>query len=69
MLQIPVLQIFELLFVGRHALEPAERRDHREQQMQFGVLRHGRLDEQRGFRRVEARGQPVGGDLQRVFRD
>jgi hypothetical protein len=45
--QILVLQLFLLILVGRHALQPAERRHHRQQQMQFGMLGHLRLDEQR----------------------
>ncbi|MNV40316.1 hypothetical protein D3C71_1319170 [compost metagenome] len=35
-----------LFLVGRYPLQPAERADHRQQQMQLGVLRHLRLDKQ-----------------------
>ena len=45
--EVLFLQLLLLVLVGRHALEPAERRDHRQQQVQLGVLRHARLDEQR----------------------
>ena len=45
--EVLLLQLLLLVLVGRHALEPAERRDHRQQQVQFGVLRHARLDEKR----------------------
>ena len=44
--KILVGQFFLLVLVRRNALEPSERRDHRQQQMQFRVLRHPRLDEQ-----------------------
>jgi hypothetical protein len=39
-------QLLDLVLVGRHAFEPAQRRGHRQQQVQFGVLGHARLDEQ-----------------------
>ena len=48
-----------LVLVARHALEPAERRDHRQQQVQLGVLGHLRLHEQRGHARIEPGRQPV----------
>jgi hypothetical protein len=57
--QILVLELFLLVLVGRHALQPAERRHHRQQQMQLGVLGHLRLDEQRRPDRIDARRQPV----------
>ena len=67
--QVLVLHVVERFFVGGHAFEPAERRDHREQQMQLGVFRDGRLDEHRALRGIEARGEPVGGDFDCVLRD
>src|SRR5208282_5223594 len=67
--EVAVLEILNLLFVGRDALEPRERRDHRKQQMQFGVLEDARLDEQRRLRRIETDREPVGRYLQRVFGD
>ena len=45
------LELLLLILVGRHALQPAERRDHRQQQVQLGVLGHARLDEDRRRRR------------------
>ncbi len=57
--EIPLLELLLLVLVGRDALEPAERRDHRQQQVQFRVLRHARLDEQRGHRRIEPGREPV----------
>jgi P-type Cu+ transporter len=52
-------QFFLLILVGRHPFQPAQRRHHRQQQMQFGMLDHLRLDEQGGFGRIDAGGQPV----------
>ncbi|EXI74058.1 MAG: hypothetical protein AW07_02196 [Candidatus Accumulibacter sp. SK-11] len=57
--QILVLELLLLILVGRHPLQPAERRHHRQQQMQFGVLRHLRLDEEDRPPRVDASRQPV----------
>jgi hypothetical protein len=57
--EVPVRQLLLLVLVRRHALEPAQGRHHRQQQMQFRVLRHQRLNEQRGLIRIYARGQPV----------
>ena len=57
--EILVGQFFLLVLVGRHAFQPAQRRDHGQQQVQFGMFRHARLDEQRGLRRIDACGQPV----------
>ncbi len=39
-IQILVLQILLQLLVGRHPLKPAQWADHRQQQVQLGVLRH-----------------------------
>ena len=52
-------QLLDLVLVGRHALEPAERRDHREVERELGVLRHPRLQEDRRLLRIEADRQPV----------
>ena len=38
--QILLRNILALFFVGRNALQPAQRRDHGEQQVQFSMLRH-----------------------------
>src|SRR5580658_5193693 len=57
--QIALLELLLLVLVARHTFEPAERRDHREQQVQFGVLGHMRLHEQGGDTGIEAGGQPV----------
>ena len=52
-------ELFLLILIGRHAFQPTQWRDHRQQQMQLGVLRHTRLDKQRRLRRIHARRQPV----------
>src|SRR5580704_6369504 len=57
--EVLLLQLLLLVLVARHALEPAERGDHREQEVQFCVLGHVRLDEESGDPGVQPRGQPV----------
>jgi hypothetical protein len=57
--EIAVGELFLLVLVGGHALEPAQRRAHRQQQMQLGVLGHPALDEQHRLFRIDAGGQPV----------
>ena len=52
--QILVGELLDLLLVGRHALEPRDRRDHLQQQVQLGVLGHERLDEERALLRIDA---------------
>ena len=46
--QVLILEFFLLIFVGWHALQPADRRHHRQQQVQFGMLGHLRLNKERG---------------------
>ena len=67
--EVAAFEVFDLLFVGGDALEPTERGDHREQHVQLGVLEDARLNEQCGFFGVEADGEPVDRDLQRIFGD
>src|SRR5207253_7535478 len=43
--EVAILHLLLLLFERRHSLEPAERRDHRQQQMQLGMLLDLRLQE------------------------
>ncbi len=59
--QVAIGELGLLILVGGHPLQPAQGRDHRQQQMQFGVLRHFRLDEQGGDAGIEARRQPIDG--------
>ena len=67
--EVAVLQLLDLVLVGRHALQPAERRAHREQREQLGVLGQAALDEDRRALRVEARGEPVDHHLVDVLLD
>ena len=53
--QVLLGELLDLLLVGRHALEPRNRRDHLQQQVQLGVLGHERLDEHRALLRIDAR--------------
>ncbi len=46
--QVLLLKLLLLILVGRDPLEPAQRRDHGEQQVQLGMLRHLGLDKQLG---------------------
>ena len=62
-------QLLDHLLVRGHALQPRDRRDHREEQVELRVLGHERLHEDRAPLRVEARTEPVGRHLQRVGRD
>jgi hypothetical protein len=57
--QVPVRELLLLILVGRHALEPAHRRNHSKQQRELRVLGHAGLDEDGGARGVDARGKPV----------
>ncbi len=38
--QIAILELFLLILVGRYALQPTDRRHHRQEQMQLCVLGH-----------------------------
>ena len=62
-------QLVDHLLVRGHALEPRDRRDHREEQVELRVLGHERLHEDRAPLRIEARAEPVGRHLERVRRD
>ncbi len=64
--EVPGAELLDLVLVGRHALEPAEGRDHREVERELGVLGDARLQEDRRLLRVEADGQPVEHGFARV---
>ena len=66
--EVLLLELLELILVGRDALQPAERGDHGEQQVQLRMLRHVRLDEERRDAGIQARGQPVDQDLAHELR-
>ncbi len=61
--EVLVLELLLLILVRRHALQPAERRDHRQQQMQLGMLGHARLDEHGRGSGIEPGGEPVDDDF------
>src|SRR2546429_7400759 len=65
--EILLLQLLLLILVTGYALAPAERRDHRQQQVQLRVLGHVRLDEQRRDPGIEAGRQPVDEHLVHVL--
>lgn len=68
-MEIFVFDVVELLFVGGDALEPAERGDHGEEEVEFRVFGDLGLEEDYGFLRVEAGGEIVDGDLEGIFCD
>ncbi len=57
--EILVAQRLLLFLVRRHTLEPRNRHDHREQQVQLGMLRHHRLHKKCAALRVQACRDPV----------
>src|SRR5438067_11263129 len=61
--EVLVAELLLLLLVGRDPLEPADGRDHPEEQEELGVLLHLALDEEDVLLRVEAGGDPVGEHL------
>ena len=67
--EVLVLQVLLQFLVRWHPLQPAQRTDHRQQEVQLGVLGHLRLDEQRGRARADPGGQPVHRHAHDVLRD
>src|SRR5579872_3834601 len=65
--EILLLELLLLILVARHPLEPAERHDHRQQQVELGVLGHVRLDEEGCDPGVETGRQPVDQHLAHVL--
>src|ERR1019366_2605092 len=61
--EVLVLEVLALLLVAGHALQPSQRSDHAEQQVQLGVLQHVRLDEQRAALRIKPGREVVDHDL------
>ncbi len=53
------LQVVLHLLVGRAALQPGDRRDHRQDQVQLGMMRHQTLAEDDAFFRIKTEGDPV----------
>jgi len=67
--EIFVGDVVEGFSVGGDAFEPAEGRDYGEEEVEFGVFWNGGLEEDYGFLRIEAGGEVVDGDLERIFGD
>ena len=67
--QVALGELLDLLLVGRHALQPRNRRDHLQQQVQLGVLGHHRLHEDRAPLGVDAGANPVGDVVDRAVDD
>ena len=65
--QVLLRNVLPLLLVGRNALQPAKRRDHGKQQVQFGMLGHVRLDEHGAALGIESGGQPVEQHLEGIL--
>ena len=57
--KVLLLDVFTLLLIRGHSLQPAQRREHAEQQMQLGVLRNQRLQKQHALIRMQARGHQI----------
>ena len=64
--EIFVLDVFELLFVGGNTFEPAEGRDHGEKKVEFGVLGDKGLQKDHRLRGVKTGCKEVNGNLQRI---
>ena len=67
--EVAFLDLFLLFLVGRIAFQPRDGNDHREQQMQDGVVRHLRLDEDRRALRVDAGCKPIDEQFPHKFPD
>jgi hypothetical protein len=57
--EIAVLQLLHLVLVGRHPLQPPQRRAHGQQREQLGMLGQAALHEDRALLGVQAGGDPV----------
>ena len=62
-------ELLPLLLVRRHTLQPWNRNHHREQQVQLGMLRNERLDEDRAAIGIDATRDPVGDVVECVAGD
>ena len=69
MAEIALFYLFLLFLIGRIPLQPGNRNDHGEQQMQDGMFWNTRLHEYCGFCGIDARCQPVDQQLADEFSD
>jgi len=67
--EVLLLELLLLLLEGRHPLQPADGRDHGEEQVELGVLLDVALDEERAALGIESGGDPVGEHLPLGLRD
>ena len=67
--QISVVEFELLIFIARHTLQPGNRGDHRQQQVQLSMLGHSGLNKQRRRTRIDAGCQPADYRLKAVFLD
>ena len=67
----PVIDVVGLhahfFFKGGQVGQLSQRRDHRKQSVQFGHLRHMRLNENNRFFGVDASGQPIEGHIKGIL--
>jgi hypothetical protein len=61
--QVAVAELFDLVLVGGHALQPAQRRAHGQQREQLGMLGQSALQEDGAAVRIQPGCQPVGHHL------
>jgi hypothetical protein len=66
--EVLLAELLDLLLVRRHALQPAERRDHPEHHRELRVLRHLRLQEEHRLLGIDARGEEVHDTIHRRAR-
>ena len=67
--QILAGEVFLLLFVSGHTFQPAERGNHAQQQIEFGLLQHLALQKQHTFRGIESGAQVVEDHVQGIGLD
>ena len=66
-MEIVLLDFGHLLFVGRHAFQPGQWDNHRQQKMQFGVFHHVGLNEQSRSVRIKTGRKPIDGIIDNHF--
>ena len=65
--QVLAGDVLLLLLVSGYALQPAQGRDHREEEEQFGMLLDTALHEHRALLRIEARAEEIQDDFAGVL--
>ena len=67
--EIAIVELLLLALERRNALQPGQRCDHRQKEVQLGVLFHFRLQKNRRLVRIEPGGQPIGDGVERRLAD